>query len=57
MHFTNNDGSKNTFLYQPTLYTLELKTKARALTIFLVGNHREYIILNLSHYTLFSYIA
>ena len=25
MHFTNNDGFQNTFLYQPTLATLELK--------------------------------
>ena len=25
MYFTVNDGSQNTFVYQPTLYTLELK--------------------------------
>ena len=25
MYFTNNDGSQNTFVYQPTLDTLELK--------------------------------
>ena len=25
MYFTSNDGSQNTFVYQPTLDTLELK--------------------------------
>ena len=37
-----------TFAYQPTLNTLELKKKTKALIIFLVGNQREYILLNLS---------
>ena len=37
-----------TFAYQPTLNTLELKKKTKALMIFLVGNQREYILLNLS---------
>ena len=56
MYFTSNDGSQNTFVYQPTLATLELK-KAKALIMFLVGKQRKYIILNLSHYILFSCIA
>ena len=55
MYFTSNDGSQNKFVYQPTLDTLELKKKV--LNMFLVGNKSEYIILNLSHYILLSYIA
>ena len=53
-YFTKNDGSQNTFFYQPTLGTLELK-KGKVLII--VGNQREYLILNFSHYILLSYIA
>ena len=56
IYFTSNDGSQNTFVYQPTLDTLELK-KTKVLIMFLVGNQMEYIILNLSHYILLSYIA
>ena len=56
MDFTNNDGSQNIFVYQPTLDTLELK-KTKVLIIFLVGNQREYLILNLSHYVIPSCIA
>ena len=37
------------FVYQPTLDTLKLK-KDNVQIMFLVGNQREYIILNLSHY-------
>ena len=48
MHFTSNDGSQSTFVYQPTLDMLELK-KTKVLIVFLVGNQREYIILSLSH--------
>ena len=48
IYFTSNDGSHNTFVYQPTLDILELK-KVKAL--------REWLILNLSHYILLSYIA
>ena len=44
----NNDGSQNTFAYQPHFDTLKLK-KAKALIVFLVGNQSEYIILRLNH--------
>ena len=54
--FTSNDGFQNTFTYQPTLDTLELK-KANALIILLAGNQREYILLKLTYYVLLSYIA
>ena len=57
MYFTSNDGSQNIFAYQLVLDTLELKKKTRALIIFLVGNQREYILLNLSHYLVLSSIA
>ena len=50
-YFTSNDGSQNTFAYQPTLDTLELK---KILIMLLVGNQMEYLILNLSHYILLS---
>ena len=55
IYFTSNDGSQNTFVYQPTLDVLELKTDI--LIMFFVGNPREYIIVNLSHYILLSCIA
>ena len=29
MHFTSNDGSQSTFVYHPTLDTLELKKRQR----------------------------
>ena len=54
MYFTSNDGFQNIFFYQPILHTLEIK---KVLIMFLVGYQREYIILNLSHYILLSYIA
>ena len=50
-YFKSNDGSQNTFAYQPTLDTLELK---KILIMLLVGNQMEYLILNLSHYILLS---
>ena len=56
MYFTSNDVSQNTFVYQSTLDKLQLK-KAQVLIMFLVGNQREYLILNLSHYILLSYIT
>ena len=34
MYFTSNDGSQNTFVYQPTLDTLELKKKIKVLIIY-----------------------
>ena len=49
IYFTSNDGSQNTFVYEPTLDTLELK-KTEVLIMFLVENQREYLILTLSHY-------
>ena len=52
IYFTSNDGSQNTFVYQP-LDTLELK-KTKILIMFLAGNQREYLILNLSHHILLS---
>ena len=48
LYFTSNDGLQNMFVYQPTLDTLELK-KAKVLIM--------YILLNLSHYILLSYIT
>ena len=54
IYFTSNDGSQNTSVYQPTLDTLELK-KANVLIMFLVGNQREYLKLNLSHYIMLPY--
>ena len=56
IYFTSNDGSQNTFVYQPTLNTLELK-KSKTMIIFLVGNQRDYTLLNLNHYIFLSYIA
>ena len=53
IYFTSNDESQN---IKPTLDTLELK-KTKVLIMFLGGNKREYIILNLSHYILLSCIA
>ena len=55
IYFTSNDASQNTFVYQLTLDVLELKTDI--LIMFFVGNPREYIIVNLSHYILLSCIA
>ena len=43
LYFTSNEGSQITFVYQPTLDTLELK-KAKVLIMFLVGNQTEYLI-------------
>ena len=47
IYFSSNDGSQNTFFHQPT-------KKTKVLVMFLVGNQREYLILNLSHYILLS---
>ena len=55
-YFTSNDESQNTFVYQLTLDTLEFK-KVKALIIFLIGNQRNNIILNLSNFIMISYIA
>ena len=57
MFFTSNDGSQNTFVYQLALDTLELEQRIKVLIMFLVGNQREHVILNLSHYILLSCIA
>ena len=56
MCFTSNNGSQNTLFYQSTLDTLELK-KTKVLILFLVRNQMKYIILNLYHYLLLSFIA
>ena len=46
MYFTGDDGFQNIFLYQPRFSTLQLKKIIKAyLTIFLVGNQKEYIAL------------
>ena len=47
-YFTSSDGSRNRFVNQKTLDTLELK-KTKVLIIFLLGSQREYLILNLRH--------
>ena len=56
IYFTSNDESQNTSVYQPTLDALEFK-KTKVLIMFLVGNHREFLILNLNHYILLFCIA
>ena len=56
MYLTSNDGSQNKFAYQPTPDRLEFK-KDKGAGQFLAGNQIDYIILNLSHYILLSYIA
>ena len=52
IYFTSNDGSQNTFIYQPTV-DFRIKKDKRS-NLFLVGNQREGLILNLSHYIIFS---
>ena len=47
IYFTSNDESQSTFIYQPTLDTLELK-KTKVLIMLLAGYQGKYIILNLS---------
>ena len=56
IYLASNDGSQNTFVYQPIIDTLEIK-KTKAQIMFLVGNQRDYILLNLNHYILLSYVA
>ena len=51
VYFRPSDGSQNTFVYQST------QKETKVLIMFLFGNRREYIILNLSHYILLSFIA
>ena len=72
INFTSNDGPQNLFVYQPIFLNQHFlsthlfintwcvrikKKKTKVLIRFLVGNYREYIILNLSHYILLSSIA
>ena len=57
IYFASNDGSQNTFIYQPILDTLELKKQREVLIMLLVGNQMKYLILNLSHDILLSQIA
>ena len=54
IYFTSNDGSGKTFVFQPKLDTSDLK---KVLIMFLVENQMEYLILNLSHYIILSWIA
>ena len=54
MYFASNDQSQNTFIYQPTIDKWELEKDT---AMCLAGNQREYIIPNLSHYILLSWIA
>ena len=49
--FFGNDGFKNMFVYQPIFITLNIKTQMMD-TMFLLGNQKEYVILNLHHYTI-----
>ena len=56
MYFTSNDRSQHTFDHQPELDSLELKN-TKVLIMVLVGNQNNYIILKLSHYILFSWVA
>ena len=53
--FFGDGGFQNMFVYQPTLYTLELK-RTRTLNMFWVGNQKEYVLLNLHNYILCSCI-
>ena len=55
-NFFDESGFPDLFVYHPTHETLELK-KTRALIMFLFGNKGGYILLNLSHYILLSYIV
>ena len=54
--FFDDDSSQNMLLYQPSLDTFELE-KGKAMIIFLAGNQRECMLLNLSHFILLSCIA
>ena len=45
MYFTSNDKSRNMFVYQSTLYTLELKKKIKVKIMFLVWNRRVNLAL------------
>ena len=56
IYFAINDGSQNTLVYQPTL-DIRIKKNTKVLIMFWIGNQREYLILNLSHYILLSNIA
>ena len=54
--FATNDGSQNTFVYQPTRDTLELK-KTKLLIVYLAGSKRKCIVLNLIHCVLLSCVS
>ena len=56
IYFISDDGSQNTFVYQSTLHTLQLK-KTKVPVIFCVGNEKEHIAVKLSRYILLSHIA
>ena len=46
MYFTTNDGSPNTFVYQPTLDTLELTKDKGTYYVLSWKSNGQYIILN-----------
>ena len=50
MYVTSDDGTQKMFFFcQPSFNTLELK-KAKALIMFLVGNQKGSLLLNVNHY-------
>ena len=56
IYFASNDGSQNMLVFQPKL-DIRIKKNTKVLIMFWIGNQREYLILNLSHYILLSNIA
>ena len=50
------DVFQNMFAYRSTFNILELK-EDKSTVVLLVGNQKGYILLNLHHYLLFSYIT
>ena len=49
-HVFGDDGFQNIFVYQPLFNLLESKEdKTMALNMLLVGNQKEYVLLNLHH--------
>ena len=50
MYVTSDDGTQKMFFFcQPSFNTLELK-KTKALIMFLVGNQKGSLLLNVNHY-------
>ena len=55
IYFASNDGSQNTFVYQPILYTLELKSKGTDYVLH--WKSKRVLNSKLKHYMLLSCIA